>query len=134
MKKNEIPEKNLSKVVKFQNLVGKCCNVRKKFANFLIIALGAETFGSKMVTIFEQHNNEKICKLCIISSTHYNIFQLTFGIFKSFKKIKCLNLLKGSFRKSRFYCLDQKLVYNGNCLLHYPTVMCRTKHLPTLNN
>ena len=27
--KNEIPEKNLLKVVKFQNLVEKCCNVSK---------------------------------------------------------------------------------------------------------
>ena len=40
--KNEIPDKNLSKEVKFQNLVKKYCNVWKiysltKFANFLFI-------------------------------------------------------------------------------------------------
>ncbi len=50
--KNEIPGKNLLKVVKFQNLVEKCCNVWKisltKFANFLIIVLPVE-----IVIVFE---------------------------------------------------------------------------------
>ena len=57
-KKNEIPGKNLLKVVKFQNLVEKCsmCGQYslKKFVKFLIIVLRAgivTTFGSKMVTI-----------------------------------------------------------------------------------
>ncbi len=58
---------------------------------------------------FRTSYNEKIGKLCkSIFSTHYNIFQQNFGI---------LLLLKGSFREFRFYCLDQKLVYNANCLL-----------------
>ena len=41
-----------------------------------------------------------------MSSTHYNIPQPNFGI---------LLPLKGPFREFRFYCLDQKLVYNANC-------------------
>ncbi len=56
--KNEIPQKNLSKVVKFKNLVENVVMCGKysltKFANFRIIVLGAEidtTFGSKMVAI-----------------------------------------------------------------------------------
>jgi hypothetical protein len=50
--KNEIPGMNLLKIVKFQNLVEKCCNVWKisltKFANFHIIVLPVE-----IVIVFE---------------------------------------------------------------------------------
>ncbi len=55
--------------------------------------------------------DEKISKLCkAISSTHYNIFQINFGI---------LVVLKGSLRECPFYLLDQKLVYNAwNCPFH----------------
>ncbi len=46
-----------------------------------------------------------------IFSAHYNIFQ---------PNIRILLRLEGSFREFCFYCLDQKLVYNGNCRsLHY---------------
>ncbi len=52
--KDEIPGKNFLKVVKFQNLIKKCCLMCEKysptkFANFLIVYIAA--FGSKMVTI-----------------------------------------------------------------------------------
>ncbi len=52
VKKNQIPGKNLLKVVKFQNLVEKCVEniaLCTTFANFLITVLRAEidtTFGS----------------------------------------------------------------------------------------
>ena len=48
--KNEIPGMNLLKIVKFQNLVEKCCNVWKltKFSNSLIIVLPVE-----IVIVFE---------------------------------------------------------------------------------
>ncbi len=58
--KNKAPGKYLLKLVKFQNLVEKCCNVwkiycsLKKFANILIIVLRAEIatiFEPKVVTI-----------------------------------------------------------------------------------
>ncbi len=57
--KNEIPGNDLLKIVKFQNLVEKCCNVWKiqpfqSLQIIYIIVLRVEiatTFGSKMVTI-----------------------------------------------------------------------------------
>ncbi len=84
--KNEIPGRNLSKVV-----------------NFLILVLCAEIvaiFEPKVVAISARntYNNEKICKLCeAIFSTLYNIFQPNVGI---------LLRLKGSFREFRFFLLD----------------------------
>ncbi len=84
--------KNISKVAKFQNLVPKCCKIRKnslaKFANFLIV-LRAEIVNKA------------------IFSTQYNIFQPNFRILLLF--------IKGSFREFRLYCRDQKFVYNANC-------------------
>ncbi len=73
----------------------------------------ATIFESKVV-IISAHNTiiRKFANFVrLYFPTHYNIFQPNFGI---------LLLSKGSFREFRCYCLDQKLVYNGNCPLLNP--------------
>ena len=111
--KNEIPGKNLWKVVKFQNLVEKYCNVCYKvyqFSHYCVTPEIVTTFGSKMVTISAR--NTIIRKFANFAGLYfrifYNIFPPNFGI---------LLLLKGSFREFLFFAwiwLDQKLVYNAN--------------------
>ncbi len=102
-KENEIPEKNLSKVVKFQNLVAKSCKIRKysftKFANFLIIVLRAEIatiFEPKVVAFSALNTMRKFANFVRLHvfSTHCNIFQPSFGI---------LLFLKGSFQECSFF-------------------------------
>ena len=69
-------------------------------------------FDTKVVAISARNTiisrTWKLCKAML--STHYNIFQLNFGI---------LLLLKGSFREFRGVLLDQTLVYNANCTLEF---------------
>ena len=88
-----------------------------KFANFLIIVLAiraeiAITIGSKMVAISTR--NTKIQKICELRKAIFSVFHKisrpNFGI---------LLLLEGSFGQFGIFwiCLDQKLVYNGNCPL-----------------
>ena len=104
--KNEFSGRNLLKVVKFQNLIEKCCLMCEKysltkFANFLIV-LSAEivtAFGSKMVTISTR--STKLWKIWLrkaILSVYYRILRPNFGI---------LLLLKDSFQEFRvFFRLD----------------------------
>ena len=54
----------------------------------MLLAEVVTIFGPKVVKIFAQHNNEKICKLCkAIFSAHYNNFQPNFGILLLCEKL-----------------------------------------------
>ena len=98
--------KHLSKVIKFQNLVEKCCIVWKIIA--LESAIFLIVYGAEIVTIFKlkvvtisAYNTIIITKICelrkAIFSVFYNILPPNFRI---------LLLLKGSFPEFRFFRSD----------------------------
>jgi hypothetical protein len=77
---NQIPGKDLLKVVKFRNLVAKCC----KYEKYCFSIWRAGNCYHFVVTISVR--NEKICKLFkAISTTPYNIFPANFSNFTTFK-------------------------------------------------
>ncbi len=119
-KKLHSRKKNLPKVVKskmwLKNVVmfGKCSLT--KSANFLIIVLRAEiatTFGSKMVAISAR--NTIVRKFTNFVRLHLPYFTRFRDQILKFYYI--LKVLFGNFIFFAWICLDQKLVYKGNCLL-----------------
>ena len=96
-----------------------------KFANFLIIVLRAEeiviTFGSKMVTISARNTiMRKFANFVRLYLANFVrlYFQHNTTFFNFFKFWNFATFKRFFPGMSRSYCLDQKLVYNGNCPLH----------------